>query len=140
MIEPWNSWLIGLTEIVLACFVFSRALPAAVAINDEAGDDKRMIARAIDRIARSPLRFLPALLALFRLLGDAIASRVMTLKLWMLGVALGCFGIGRAFGPSYAGGDAWLFSLGHYCLIAYASLRLLHIQRRAGSVKWWKDV
>ena len=140
MFEPWNSLAIGWLEILLALLVFSRAIPGAIAINEDASADIAATARLIDRVAASPLRFLPALLAILRLLGSVIANRIMVLKLWALGVALGCFGIGRAFGPSYSGADAWIYSLGHYCLISYTALRLAHIARVAGKAKWWKEL
>lgn len=64
-------------------------------------------------------------------------GRARALKFWLLGFALGLFGMGRLFFPpaSAASAAALVYSFGHYCLIAYAACRLRHIARHSGA-RW----
>lgn len=138
MPEPINSWMIGWVEIALALTIFHRALPAMMDISAELDPlPPTGFFGTIGRLFRNDLPLLGTLFAVIRFIGSAIVKRLMVLKLWALAFALGSFGIGRAFGPAYVADDAWLFSFGHYCLISYTALRLLHISRNSDK-RWWR--
>ena len=80
-----------------------------------------------------------ALLVFHRALPAVLVfGRLQVLKFWLLGFALGSFGIGRAFGPPYLAADAWIFTVGHYCLIAYVVMRLRQLMLASDST-WWRQ-
>ena len=140
MPEPLNSMMIGVIEITLALLVWHRALPAMMRLAAEADPlPPQGIIATVRRLIAGPLRPLETMGAVAAFAWRAVTRRLMVLKLWALGFALGTFGIGRAFGPAYVASDAWLFTIGHWCLITYATLRLAHIARNSTDT-WWRQL
>ncbi|MBH9537888.1 hypothetical protein [Novosphingopyxis sp. YJ-S2-01] len=64
------------------------------------------------------------------------SGRWHIVKFWCFAIALGTFGLGRLFGPIYLEANAWIYALGHYGLLTYATLRLGHIMLRH-KCDWW---
>ena len=148
LFEPYFSAIIGLVEIMLGMLVFHRAMAAQMAPGMSNG---LPIGKLLDEIRLSTFNaareagFLKMLIRLLLLpmrilwlFARDFLSRLMLFKFWALGFVLGSFGTGRAFGNPYLNADAWLFAIGHICLIFYVVLLLLHLSRLPQG-KWWRN-
>ena len=134
-----HSHLIGAVEVILAIIFYHRALPAMIGISADAAAMQSGVSERLDAIAASPTGWSATLRALAAELTTILTARIMMLKMWALATALGMFGVGRLFPPYYYGADAWLFNIGHWCLITYCTLRLIQISRASQS-KWWRQL
>ena len=64
------------------------------------------------------------------------AGVLLALEIYLIALVLAMFGVGRMLQFLNGLTAHWIFSAGHYCLIAYGILRY-HTSMRSGARKWW---